>query len=74
MSIQNFQDKQKIIPSLWFDNNCEEAINFYASIIPNSKITTIKRYPTDFQVGPIPGMGGKVLTAVFELAGEKFMA
>ncbi len=65
---------QKIIPSLWFDKNCEEAINFYTSIIPESKITSIKRYPTDFQVGPLPGMEGKVLTAIFELAGEKFIA
>lgn len=47
---------QKITPCLWFDMNCEEAINFYASALPNSKINSIMRYPE--------GMGGKILTAI----------
>ncbi|KZK48003.1 VOC family protein [Lactococcus cremoris] len=28
----------KIIPSLWFNNNAEEAMNYYVSVFPNSKI------------------------------------
>ncbi|QQR61289.1 VOC family protein [Candidatus Uhrbacteria bacterium] len=65
---------QKITPCLWFDKNCEEAINFYTSVFPNSKISSILRYPSDMQVGPMTDMAGKVLTAVFELNGLAFQA
>lgn len=61
--------KQKITPFLWFDGKAEEAINFYVSLFKNSKIHSIARYPDN-----VPGMGGKVLTAVFELDGQQFMA
>ncbi len=68
---------QKITPFLWFDKNAEEAMNFYTSIFPDSKIVSIKRYPTPPTggqlEGPMQGMEGKVLTAVFELRGETFM-
>ena len=65
---------QKITPFLWFDRNCEEAVNFYVSIFKNSKIVTIKRYPDGIKEGPMAGFDGKVLTAVFELEGQRFMA
>ncbi len=72
---------QKITPFLWFDRNCEEAINFYVSIFssaPNSKgeskVEIIKYYPSGITEGPMAGFDGKVLTAVFTLAGQKFMA
>ncbi len=65
---------QKITPCLWFDSNCEEAVNFYTGIFPNSKINSIKRYPSDMQVGPTANMAGKILTAVFELDGYAFQA
>ncbi len=35
---------QKIPPCLWFDNQAEEAVNFYVSIFKNSKIGNITRY------------------------------
>jgi predicted 3-demethylubiquinone-9 3-methyltransferase (glyoxalase superfamily) len=35
---------QKITPNLWFDNQAEEAANFYVSIFKNSKIGDITRY------------------------------
>ena|SRR5260221_368843 len=60
---------QKITPFLWFDDKAEEAVNFYTSLFKNSKIVSMTRYPDDF-----PGMKGKVLTAVFELEGQEFMA
>jgi predicted 3-demethylubiquinone-9 3-methyltransferase (glyoxalase superfamily) len=60
----------KITPFLWFDNNAEEAINFYASVFKNSKIMSITRYGDEAP----PGLAGKVLTAVFELEGQPFMA
>jgi predicted 3-demethylubiquinone-9 3-methyltransferase (glyoxalase superfamily) len=65
---------KSITPFLWFDKNAEEAINFYTSVFPNSKIISINRYPDGPLEGPMAGMEGKVLTAVFELDGQKFMA
>jgi len=60
---------QKITPFLWFDNNAEEAVNFYVSVFKNSKLGTVTRYG---DAGP--GPKGSVLTASFELEGEKFVA
>lgn len=65
---------QKITPFLWFDKNCEEALNFYTSIFKSAKIVSLKRYPDSGLQGPMQGMEGKVLTAVFELEGQTFMA
>lgn len=60
---------QKITPFLWFDNNAEEAVNFYVSVFKNSKIGAVTRYG---DAGP--GPKGSVLTAAFELEGQKFVA
>jgi predicted 3-demethylubiquinone-9 3-methyltransferase (glyoxalase superfamily) len=35
---------QKITPFLWFDNQAEEAANFYVSVFKNSKIKGMTRY------------------------------
>ena len=59
----------KITPFLWFDNNAEEAINFYTSIFKNSKIGSLTRYG---DAGP--GPKGSVMTATFQLEGQPFMA
>lgn len=64
---------QKIIPFLWFDRNAEEAMNFYTSVFPNSKILGIHKYPNEGLEGPMKGFEGKVLTGVFELEGLRFM-
>ena len=60
---------QKITPFLWFDNQAEEAMNFYTSIFENSKIGTISRYGEGG-----PGPAGTVMTATFELEGQEFIA
>lgn len=65
---------QKITPCLWFDKNCDEAINFYITVFPNSRIRSIKRYPEGMTEEPMQGMGGKILTAIFELDGYTFQA
>lgn len=70
---------QKITPFLWFDKDCEEAMNFYVDLFSarggnGSRIVSIKRYPSGITDGPMAGMDGKVLTGVFELEGQKFMA
>ncbi len=58
---------------MWFNTQAEEAMQFYCSIFPNSKIISIKRYEADIPQSGVTGMKGKVLTAVFELMGQTFM-
>jgi predicted 3-demethylubiquinone-9 3-methyltransferase (glyoxalase superfamily) len=65
---------QKITPSLWFDDNCEAAMNYYVSVFPNSKIVSIQYYPEKAQDEHLQGMNGKVLHGVFELSGQQFLA
>jgi predicted 3-demethylubiquinone-9 3-methyltransferase (glyoxalase superfamily) len=60
---------QKITPFLWFDNQAEEAINFYISIFKNSRIVDSSRYG---EGGPAPA--GQLMTATFVLDGQQFMA
>lgn len=64
---------QKIVPHLWFDNQAEEAANFYASLFDDSSIGRIGRYGKAGQ--EIHGRPeGSVMTVDFELAGFEFMA
>jgi predicted 3-demethylubiquinone-9 3-methyltransferase (glyoxalase superfamily) len=58
-----------ITPFLWFDDQAEEAVNHYVSIFPDSKIVSTSRYG---EAGP--GPKGRLMTSVFELAGQRFMA
>jgi predicted 3-demethylubiquinone-9 3-methyltransferase (glyoxalase superfamily) len=60
---------QKITTFLWFNNNAEEAVNFYVSVFQNSKILNITHYGD-----PGPGAKGSVMTVDFELDGQKFAA
>jgi predicted 3-demethylubiquinone-9 3-methyltransferase (glyoxalase superfamily) len=60
---------QKIVPSLWFDTEAEDAANFYVSIFENSRIVEVARYGS---AGPRPE--GTVMTVDFELAGQRFNA
>ncbi|HKE61885.1 MAG TPA: VOC family protein [Nitrospira sp.] len=60
---------QKITPFLWFDGKAEEAARFYASIFKNSKMRGVTHYG---DTGP--GPKGSVMTAVFELDGQEFVA
>ncbi len=60
---------QRIHPCLWFDRQAEDAVNFYTSIFPNSKVGAITRYG---EAGP--GPAGSVLTISFELDGQPLTA
>ena len=57
-----------ITPNLWFDGNAEEAANYYCSVFPNSKVTTITHYGDN-----APRPKGDVLTVEFELDGTTFV-
>ena len=59
---------QKITPFLWFDNQAEEAMNFYISIFRNSKIGRVSRYG---EAGP--GPKGSVMVGTITLEGQEFM-
>ena len=65
------QIKQRIMknitPFLWFDNNAEEAMNFYTSVFPNSKVTSVSRYT---EAGP--GPAGQLMVAAIQINGQRF--
>jgi predicted 3-demethylubiquinone-9 3-methyltransferase (glyoxalase superfamily) len=60
---------QKITTFLWFDNNAEEAENFYISVFKNSRILTSAPYPEG-----APGPKGALMIVDFELDGQQFTA
>ena len=66
-------NSQKITPCLWFDNQAEDAANFYTAIFPNSRIVHISRYGEAGQEvhGQQPGT---VMVVAFELEGQEFTA
>jgi predicted 3-demethylubiquinone-9 3-methyltransferase (glyoxalase superfamily) len=59
----------KIMASLWFDGQAEEAAAFYTSVFPHSAITAVTRYGPD-----MPGADGTVATVAFTLEGLDFLA
>lgn len=62
-----------ITPCLWFDDQAEEAVNFYTGIFKNSKINETTHYTEIGQEfhGKQPGT---VMTVEFELNGQPFTA
>lgn len=64
---------QKITPFLWFDNQAEEAMNFYVSIFKNSKVLNVSRYGEE-GAGASGRPEGSVMTASFLLDGQEFVA
>jgi predicted 3-demethylubiquinone-9 3-methyltransferase (glyoxalase superfamily) len=56
-------EMKKITPFLWFDDQAEEAMNYYVSIFKNSKVLSVS-----------PGPNGKAFTVSFELDGQEFTA
>lgn len=59
---------KKITPFLWFNNNADEAINFYLSVFKNSKLGSVSRYG---EAGP--GPKGTIMTGTVELEGQQLM-
>jgi predicted 3-demethylubiquinone-9 3-methyltransferase (glyoxalase superfamily) len=63
----------KIAPCLWFDDQAEEAANFYITVFKNSRITAISRYgEAGREIHGRPA--GSILTVAFELDGQPFTA
>ena len=71
----------KITPFLWFDTQAEQAMNFYVDMFNGaphkkgeSRIVSITRYEKGMDAPGAEALEGKVITGVFELAGQRFMA
>jgi predicted 3-demethylubiquinone-9 3-methyltransferase (glyoxalase superfamily) len=60
---------QRISPFLWFDDQAEQAAEFYVSLFPNSRILEVMRFADD-----APGQAAGVTTVRFELDGLEFSA
>jgi predicted 3-demethylubiquinone-9 3-methyltransferase (glyoxalase superfamily) len=57
-------------PMLWFDTQAEAAAELYTSLLPDSEITHIERYPEG-----VPGRTpGEAMTVAFTLSGARFSA
>src|SRR4051812_3122144 len=65
---------QKITPNLWFDGNAKEAVEFYTSVFPDSKIVSTSYYPEEGLADFQKKLAGKELTIEFELSGNPFTA
>lgn len=64
---------QQITPNLWFNNNAQEAVDFYLSVFKDGKITYTDHYTDGYE--EITGhKGGDILTIELELLGTKFVA
>jgi predicted 3-demethylubiquinone-9 3-methyltransferase (glyoxalase superfamily) len=59
----------RISPFLWFENQAEEAANFYVSVFKNSRIKQVSRYPEGG-----PGPAGAAMVVSFDLDGRSFLA
>ena len=62
-----------IVPCLWFPDCAEEAMEFYCSVFPDSRVLSIERYPDESLDEHFKGMSGKVLTGRFVLDGTEFI-
>lgn len=68
---------QKITPNLWFDGIAQEAVDYYVSVFPDSKIVNTVYYPNSTEEGLADfqkDLAGKVLAIDFELDGNAFTA
>jgi predicted 3-demethylubiquinone-9 3-methyltransferase (glyoxalase superfamily) len=60
----------KITPCLWFEKDAEQAVRFYVSLLPDSRVDSVTPLPADSPSGP----AGSVQVVEFTLAGQSFMA
>ena len=59
----------KIAPFLAYNDQAEEAVNLYVSILKNSRVISLNRYPDE-----VPGLGGKAMSINFVLDGQELIA
>ncbi|MGY1838558.1 MULTISPECIES: VOC family protein [unclassified Modestobacter] len=59
--------QQKIVPSLWFDGQAEEAAHYYIDVFGGGRVLDVARYPEGG-----PGPAGEVMSIEFEVNGQRF--
>jgi predicted 3-demethylubiquinone-9 3-methyltransferase (glyoxalase superfamily) len=64
---------KSVYPCLWFDNQAEEAVNFYTGIFKDSKIGTVTRYG-ESGAKSSGQKEGSIMTIDFELNGQRYLA
>jgi predicted 3-demethylubiquinone-9 3-methyltransferase (glyoxalase superfamily) len=72
-NLQPNQSYSKIAPCLWFNNEAEAAAKFYVSVFENSEIISINHYG-ESGASASEQPAGSVMTVVFKIAGQKYMA
>jgi predicted 3-demethylubiquinone-9 3-methyltransferase (glyoxalase superfamily) len=60
---------QKITPCIWYNHTAEEAANFYATLLPDSRVVNVQRSPAKTPSQEV----GDVLVVEFELAGTRYV-
>ena len=60
----------RVISNLWFEKDARAAVDFYVSVVPNSKAGSVTSVPTDTPSGP----AGSVEVIQFTLGGQHFLA
>lgn len=70
----NNKVNQKIIPTLWFEGKAEEAMSFYVSIFPNSKINYIKKWTGEMLLSNESIKDGTIMFGSFVLDWMQFYA
>jgi predicted 3-demethylubiquinone-9 3-methyltransferase (glyoxalase superfamily) len=63
----------RVTPFIWFVSSAEEAMNYYASVFPDSRVIAIERYAGDQGIPGEQELQGKVLNGTFEIMGQQFM-
>jgi predicted 3-demethylubiquinone-9 3-methyltransferase (glyoxalase superfamily) len=65
--------RRPIVPCLWFDDQAEQAVDFYTQFLPDGRITALSRYPESAD-NPSGKPRGSVMTVEFEVGGQRFTA
>lgn len=65
--------RRSIVPCLWFDDQAEQAVDFYTQFLPDGRITALSRYPESAD-NPSGKPRGSVMTVEFEVGGQRFTA
>src|SRR5260370_35129884 len=62
--------RSDVIPHLWYADKAEEAVAFYVSLLPDSRIDSVTALPADSPSGP----AGSVKVGEFTLQARPFLA
>jgi predicted 3-demethylubiquinone-9 3-methyltransferase (glyoxalase superfamily) len=64
---------KNIVPCLWFNDQAEQAAQFYTAVFPSGHITAVSRY-SESSDNPSGKPRGSVMTVEFDIVGQRFTA